>query len=92
MQEQAFRNYLCAVEKLSINGVETRISRAHAGEKILGYSFDHAVSDDNIMYDSLMKIKPTEDPKHNPIQNALRKYYIFINGKPFPQLRYYKRC
>ena len=91
MQENAFRHYLQTVEKLSINGVESRISRARAGEIILGYSFDYAVSSDDLMFDSLMKIKPTEDPKHNPIQNALRKYYVFINKKAFPQLRYYKR-
>ena len=91
MQEKEFRNYMLIVEKLSINGVETRISRANKGEELLGYSFDHAVSSDDLMYDSLMRLKPLEDPRHNPIQNALRKYYQFEHGKPFPQLRHYKR-
>ena len=43
------------------------------------------------MYDSLVQLKPHEDPAHTPMQNALRKYYKFVNGKEFPQLRYYKR-
>jgi hypothetical protein len=36
-------------------------------------------------------LKPHEDPAHTPMQNAVRKYYKLVNGKEFPQLRYYKR-
>mgnify|MGYP001024231065 FL=1 len=52
---------------------------------------DSIVADDDKMYDSLVELQKHEDPKHNPMQNAVRKYYIFKNGKEFPQLRYYKR-
>lgn len=92
MQKKEFRDYMLIVEKLSIHGTESRITRAHKGADLLGYSFDHAVSSDDLMYDSLMRLKPLEDPRHTPIQNALRKYYQFKHRKSFPQLRHYKRC
>ena len=49
------------------------------------------VADDDLMYDSLMKLKPLENPKKNPMQNALRKYYYYRNGKEFPRLNNYQR-
>ena len=49
------------------------------------------VADDDLMYDSLVKLKPLENPKKNPMQNALRKYYYYRNGKEFPRLNSYQR-
>ena len=40
---------------------------------------------------ALMKLKPLENPKKNPMQNALRKYYYYRNGKEFPRLNNYQR-
>ena len=51
---------------------------------------DPKLSDD-LMYDSLVKLKPLENPKKNPMQNALRKYYYYRNGKEFPRLNSYQR-
>ena len=90
MLEKEFREFLENIG-LTKNGVASRMSRANIAEEILGYSLDEAVSTDNRMYDSLIKIQPYEDSKHNPIQNAIRKYYIFKNGNSFPQLRCFKR-
>jgi len=90
MQENGFRKFLEG-NGLTDKGVASRMSKAKSAEDILGYSLDAAVDTDEMMYQSIIKIQPHEDPKHNPIQNALRKYYIFKNGKEFPQLRYYKK-
>ena len=89
MQKHGFRNFLenCG---LTNKGIASRMSKSNSAEKILGYSLDVAVDTDEMMCQSIIKIQPHEDPKHNLIQNALRKYYIFKNGKNFPQLKSYK--
>ena len=69
--------------------IPIRMSTARKAEEILGQSFDTIVSDDDTMYESLIKLKPYENPAHAPLQNALRKYYKFINDKEFPRLRNY---
>ena len=75
----------------SKKAVDSRMARARKAESILGQQLDIIVADDDLMYDSLVQLKPHEDPAHTPMQNALRKYYKFVNGKEFQQLRYYKR-
>lgn len=91
MLETTFKMFLEQSGKLTENAIKSRISKANAAERILGYSLDVVVADDDRMYDALVALQPHEDPKHNPMQNAVRKYYLFKNGKEFPQLRYYKR-
>lgn len=90
MLENEFRTFL---EKgnLTGNGVAFRMSKARKAESILRANLDAVVSEDNAMYDALTKLSAMENPAHNPMQNAVRKYYIFKNGKEFPQLRYYRR-
>ena len=56
----------------------SRISKAKAAEKILKLELDQIVSNDNLMYDSLIILSQNEDPAHTPMQNAVRKYYKFI--------------
>ena len=90
MNEKGFREYLFNIG-ITPAGIETRISRAYKGEEILGYSFEEAISTDKKMYESLIKLKPYENPKKNPIQNSLRKYYIYIKGKEFPRLSEYEK-
>jgi len=75
----------------SSKAVASRMAKARKAETILEKTLDAVVSNDDVMYDSLMALKSHEDPAHTPMQNAVRKYYKFINGKEFPQLRYYKR-
>ncbi len=90
MKEAEFRRFL-ENNGITDKAVASRLARGRRAEETLGYSLDTAVSTDDMMYDSLRKLQPHEDPLHNPMQNALRKYYIFVQGKEFPQLRYYKR-
>ena len=91
MVDNDFRRFLENSRQFTDKAISSRISKANKAEKILGYSLDVAVSDDDRMYDTLIALQPHEDPKHNPMQNAVRKYYIYKNGKEFPQLRHYNR-
>ena len=91
-QESEFQEFLMHEKTISSKkAVDTRMSRARKAEDVLGQQLDVIVSNDDMMYDSLMALKPHEDPAHTPMQNAVRKYYKFVNGKEFPQLRYYRR-
>ena len=76
---------------ISEKAVASRMSKARKAEAILGRDLDIIVRVDHDMYDALIKLRANEDNTHSPMQNALRKYYIFKNGKEFPQLRYYHR-
>lgn len=92
MQEEFFMNSMEKDHKLSgEHGAQTRKSLALKAEEILGLDLETVVADDDLMYDSLMKLKPLENPKKNPMQNALRKYYYYRNGKEFPRLNNYQR-
>lgn len=91
-RESEFENFLLREKTInSPKAVVSRMSKARKAEGILGHELDFIVADDDLMYDSLIALKPHEDPAHTPMQNAVRKYYKFQNGKEFPQLRYYKR-
>ena len=91
-RESEFQTFLMQEKTInSKKAVDSRMSKARKAEIILGWQLDAIVSDDDLMYDSLVALKPHEDPAHTPMQNAVRKYYKFVNGKDFPQLRYYKR-
>jgi hypothetical protein len=91
-RESDFTRFLMQEKSItSPNAISSRMSKARTAEGILGKDLDIIVSDDDLMYDSLIALKPHEDPAHAPLSNALRKYYKFINGKEFPQLRYYRR-
>lgn len=91
-RESEFENFLLREKTISSQkAVVSRMSKARKAEGILGHELDFIVADDDLMYDSLIALKPHEDPAHTPMQNAVRKYYKFQNGKEFPQLRYYKR-
>lgn len=91
MQDKNFREYLEQSGQFTQKSITSRVAKANAAERIIGYSLDVVVSDDDKMFDALVALQPHENPKHNPMQNAVRKYYIFKNGKEFPQLRYYKK-
>ena len=91
MQDKLFREFLEQLGKFTQKAITTRVAKANAAERIIGCSLDMVVADDDKMFDALVSLQPHENPKHNPMQNAVRKYYIFKNGKEFPQLRYYER-
>lgn len=86
MDESGFRTSLEVDENnLTDNGINFRISKGRRAEEILGMDLDDAVSSDSTMFSALKKLQDYENPAHNPMQNALRKYYIFRNGKEFPR-------
>lgn len=88
MDESGFRCSLEADENnLTDNGINFRISKGKKAEEILGMDLDDVVSSDKTMLSALERLQDYEDPTHNPMQNAVRKYYIFRNGKEFPRKR-----
>ena len=90
MDEERFRDYLSGCG-LGENGVSFRMSKARKAEEILGRSLDSITADDEAMYQALVRLQVKEDPKHNPMQNALRYYYRFRNGRAFPTKKDYER-
>lgn len=91
-KESEFQQFLMGEKTInSVKAVASRMSKARKVEDILGKELDVIVSEDDLMYDSLVALQPHEDPAHTPMQNALRKYYKFINGKEFPKLKQYRR-
>lgn len=88
MREEQFKAYLlgCVGEK----GVSSRMVKARKAERILNASLDTVVVDDDTMYEALLKIGE-QDNLRSSMQNAVRYYYRFINGRAFPQLRDYER-
>lgn len=80
----------------SSKAISSRVVKVNNAEVILkeingDITLDDIVANDDLMYDSLLALQPHENPKHTPMQNALRKYYKFRNGCEFPRLRDYKR-
>lgn len=89
--EAAFRDFLEGVTYLK-NGVEihltdkdinSRLSRIRAVQEAFSISLDEIVSDDLEMYKALTYLNEIESTTHQPLQNALRKYYEFKNKKKF---------
>lgn len=71
--------------------VKSRISRANVAEDILGVSLDYIVTDDDRMFEALNRINTDSREKNGNIQNAVRWYYKYVNGKAFPNLVSYRR-
>ena len=92
MREFEFRTYLEHAEKIysKNKAINSRISRANIAEEILDVSLDSVVTDDNRMYEALIRIKTDSRERNGNIQNAVRWYYKFINGKEFPRLTHFK--
>ena len=88
MRESEFRSFL--EERYTDNAVNTRVSKGNAVEKLLGKSLDTIVSKDETMYKALVDLEQYDNPKSNPRQNALRKYYEFANGREFPRKKDYE--
>ena len=93
MRENEFRSFLEDFEKITSKekAVNNRVSRANVAEGILGDDLDYIVKDDKKMYESLLIIKQSPQEKNGNIQNALKWYYQFVNGKKFPGIASYER-
>lgn len=90
MMDDAFEIFLTNDPAItSPKAVKFRMSRARKAEEILKTSLDDVVSDDREMYEALEKLQQYENPKSNPMQNAVRKYYRFKNEREFPRKKDY---
>ena len=90
MREDAFKIYLSNDPSISSpKAIDSRLARARKAEAILGISLDTVVNDDDTMFEALQKLKPFDGSTHNQMQNAVRKYYKFTNGKAFPVMKNY---
>ena len=90
--ENKFFTFLLSEKTISSEkAVRSRMAKARAAERILNAELDEIVSNDDLMYDSLVILSRNEDPAHTPMQNAVRKYYKFTHGKEFPRMKDYIR-
>ena len=88
MDEEGFRKSLEDDEGISSKkAISSRLSKARKAEDILDMDLDSVVSSDFAMLEALEMLQASEAPAHNQMQNAVRKYYIFRNGKEFPKKR-----
>ena len=91
MRESEFIKYLEADEnRLTKKGIQTRVTKGRKAEAILGKDLDFIVTSDSAMFDALNMLQKYENEEHNPMQNAVRKYYKFVNNKDFPKKNNFK--
>lgn len=88
MDATAFKDYL--LKDHTEDSTNTRMSDLNKvagilGENIGSLLLDIAVYSDAIMHDTLLLLK-SHDGEKAPLQNVLRHYYKFKNGKEFPRL------
>ncbi|MCQ4936361.1 hypothetical protein [Anaerotignum propionicum] len=93
MRDQEFEGYLLQDDniKSKVKAVRSRINKARMIERHFDTSLDTIVSDDGIMYETLVRIKAEMKDTNGNLSNSLRKYYIFSTGKAFPTLGNYKK-
>jgi len=89
MREIEFKEYL--LRGHSEKSTKTRIRSGYKVEELLHKDLEKIVCDDNVMYDSLVKLEDFDNKERAPLQNALRKYYEFKNGREFPRKSDYRR-
>jgi hypothetical protein len=67
------------------------LSNARKVEDEFGVNLDNIVKDYEKMYRTLKKIKMELNDTNGAIQNAVRKYYAFVNNISFPTLVQYEK-
>ncbi len=92
MRENEFEDFLIADTNIisKTKAVRSRINKARMIERHFSESLDIIVSDDNTMYNTLIRIKNEMKDTNGNLSNALRKYYQFANNKIFPTLNRYE--
>lgn len=85
MRKTEFENFLNANSKIvsKTKAVRSRINKARMVERHFNISLDAIVSDNDKMYNILVRIKQEIKDTNGNISNALRKYYQFVNGRVF---------
>lgn len=93
MRDAEFAKYLDADANIKSKdkAVRSRMTKARKVEQHFNVSLDSVVADDNKMFDILWRIKKELNDSNGAISNALRKYYLFANGREFPKLSDYRR-
>jgi len=93
MRESDFESFLLNDDsiKSKVKAVRSRINKARMVERHFGQSLDSIVNNDDVMYETLVRIKGEMKDTNGNISNSLRKYYMFVNKESFPTLSEYKK-
>lgn len=93
MKEREFEDFLISDKNITSKdkAVRSRINKGRMIERYLNTSLDALVSNNDSMYKVLLKIKSEMNDTNGSISNALRKYYLFVNGKACPSLAEFKK-
>ncbi|MEG1566696.1 MAG: hypothetical protein RR313_05095 [Anaerovoracaceae bacterium] len=93
MRDREFEDYLLQDDniKSKVKAIRSRINKARMIERHFDASLDQIVSNDDTMYETLVRIKAEMKDTNGNLSNSLRKYYAFINEKLFPTLENYKK-
>lgn len=95
MREVEFRQFLINNSDIEskVKVVNSRVAKALMVERQLNVNLDNDVKDDEKMYSLLLQIqKELNDGLHHDVyQNAVRKYYLFVNGSEFPRIKQYEK-
>lgn len=93
MREKEFEDFLIADINIisKTKAVRSRINKGRMIERHFEKSLDIIVSDNHIMYETLIRIKDEMKDTNGNISNALRKYYLFANKSIFPTIDIYKK-
>ncbi|MHA6258829.1 hypothetical protein ACXYMX_02830 [Sporosarcina sp. CAU 1771] len=93
MRELEFKRFLAESEGIvsKDKAVVSRVSKALKVERDLRVNLDSVVIDDEKMYNLLLQIRTQMNETNGVYQNAVRKYYLFVNGKEFPRMKTYEK-
>ncbi|WP_175638331.1 hypothetical protein [Metabacillus schmidteae] len=95
MREVEFRQFLINNSDIEskVKAVNSRVAKALMVERQLNVNLDNEVKDDEKMYNLLLQIQMelNDGLHHNVYQNAVRKYYLFINEREFPRIKLYEK-
>ena len=69
----------------SEKAIKSRVSRLHNIEVKFNVIVDEAIKNDESMVIALSIIKNSGVTRPDNYTNALRKYYLYVNGKKFPK-------
>ena len=93
MREMEFRRFLSESDDIvsKEKAVASRVSKALAVEKKLNVNLDTIVKSEDETYRLLLLIRKQMNEVNGVYQNAVRKYYLFVNGKEFPKINQYEK-
>ncbi|WP_164667833.1 hypothetical protein [Virgibacillus doumboii] len=92
MREEKFIRFLTQQESIQSKhkAINSRLAKARKVERDLEVNLDEVVKDDQKTYELLIHIRRRLNDSNGAYQNAVRKYYRFINQNEFPSLKNYE--